>query len=76
MEVAMRPNVGTIDRVIRIVLGLVVCALVFVIEGPGRWLGLIGLVPLLSGILGWCPAYGLFGVSTCPLGRQGDVYAP
>jgi hypothetical protein len=55
---------------------LVVCALVFVIAGPARWLGLIGLVPLLSGILGWCPAYGLFGVSTGPLGRKGDAYAP
>ncbi len=56
-------NVGTIDRVLRVVAGLVLIALVFV--GPQTAWGWVGLVPLLSGLLGVCPAYSLFGIRTC-----------
>jgi hypothetical protein len=57
-------NVGTIDRAIRVTAGaaLVVLALTSVI---GAW-GYLGVLPLLTGALGNCPAYKLFGVSTCP----------
>ncbi len=59
----MQRNVGTVDRVIRIVVGLVLISLVF--WGPQTNWGWIGLIPLISGILGWCPAYSLLGVNTC-----------
>jgi len=58
-------NEGSIDRAVRIVLGLVLLSLVFV--GPKTWLGLLGLVPLLTGALGSCPLYSLLGISSCPL---------
>lgn len=58
-------NEGSIDRAVRIVLGLVLLSLVFV--GPKTWLGLVGLVPLLTGALGSCPLYSLLGISSCPL---------
>jgi len=57
-------NEGSIDRMFRIVLGVVLLALVFV--GPKTPLGWLGLVPLLTGAIGSCPLYRLIGVSTCP----------
>lgn len=59
-----KTNVGGIDRVLRIVLGLVLITLVFV--GPQTPLGWIGLVPLLTGLLRTCPLYSLLGMNTCP----------
>jgi hypothetical protein len=59
----MIKNVGTPDRAARLVLGLVLIALVFV--GPQTPWGWIGLIPLLTSLMGWCPAYQLFGIKTC-----------
>jgi hypothetical protein len=60
----MSTNVGSIDRVLRIVVGLVLLSLVFV--GPQTPWGWIGIVPIITAIVGWCPAYTLFGIKTCP----------
>ena len=57
-------NVGTIDRTIRVVVGLVLVALAFA-GALGAW-AWIGVVPLLTGIIGFCPLYKLFGINTCP----------
>lgn len=59
----MKANVGTVDRVIRVILGLVLISLVFV--GPHTPWGWIGIVPLATALIGFCPAYALFGLSTC-----------
>ena len=58
-------NEGTADRVIRVVVGLALLSLVVV--GPQTMWGLVGLVPLLTGLVGFCPLYKIFGFSTCPL---------
>ena len=58
-------NVGGIDKILRIVIGLVLIALVFV--GPQTLWGLIGLIPLLTGLFGFCPLYKIFGFNSCPL---------
>ena len=60
----MIKNVGTIDKVLRVVLGVGILSLLFVLEGNQRWLGLIGLVPLATVALSWCPLYTLIGVKT------------
>lgn len=60
-------NEGTIDRVLRVVVGIALLSLVFV--GPQTMLGLIGIVPLLTGIVGTCPLYRLVGIDTC--GKEG-----
>ena len=60
-------NEGGFDRALRIVLGLVLLSLVFV--GPKTAWGWIGLLPLITGALGTCPAYSLLGISTCPMKR-------
>lgn len=59
----MTCNVGTVDRTLRIILGLALLSLVFV--GPQTLWGLVGLVPLLTGLARFCPAYGVAGVNTC-----------
>jgi hypothetical protein len=56
-------NEHAIDRVLRVVLGLGLLSLIFV--GPQTWWGLIGILPLATGLLGSCPVYTLFGVGTC-----------
>jgi len=60
----MQQNVGSTDKVIRVVIGLVLLSLVFFVKGSIRWLGLIGLVPIFTAFVGWCPAYSLIGLST------------
>ena len=62
-ENAMKQNVHNIERVIRVIVGLAVISLVFI--GPQSPWGWLGLIPLATGIMGWCPPYALFGISTC-----------
>ena len=61
----MTRNEGTFDRTLRVLVGLVLLALVFV--GPQTPWGWIGIVPLLTGLVGICPAYSLLGIRTCSL---------
>ena len=56
-------NVGNIDRLCRIVLGLILISLVFV--GPQTAWGWLGIIPLATGLLKTCPAYSIFGLNTC-----------
>lgn len=58
-------NEHPIERAIRVILGVALLAIVFV--GPKTWLGLLGIIPLATGLLGSCPLYTLFGFSTCPV---------
>lgn len=64
----MTANVGGIDRILRIIIGIVLIALVFV--GPKTPWGWIGLIPLGTALLGWCPLYVPLGISSCP--RKSD----
>ncbi len=63
MSDILKRNEGNIDRGLRVVLGVALLSLVFV--GPQTLWGLVGLVPLLTGLVGMCPLYRLFGVNTC-----------
>ncbi len=60
----MERNEGTIDRALRIIAGLGILSLVFV--GPQTPWGWIGLVPLVTGLVGVCPVYSILGIRTCP----------
>ena len=63
-----RTNVGGIDRVLRIVVGLALLAGFFLnADATYRWAYLIGIVPLFTGLFGTCPAYCLLGLNTCPM---------
>jgi len=59
----MKKNIGSVDRVIRIIIGLFVLSLIF--WGPKSLWGLLGLLPLLTAVISWCPAYAPFGITTC-----------
>jgi hypothetical protein len=61
----MKKNVGGIDRTLRIVLGLVLIGLAA--SGAVGWWGYLGVVPLLTGLIGWCPPYALLGWNTCSM---------
>ena len=63
----MNANVGGIDRTLRIVVGIALLSLFFILEGNARYWGLIGIVPILTGTFRFCPAYTLLGVNTCPM---------
>jgi len=64
----MQRNEGTVDRALRIIAGLGILSLVFV--GPQTPWGWIGLVPLVTGLVGVCPVYSIFGIRTCPAPRN------
>lgn len=62
-------NVGSIDKILRIIAGLAII-------GAGvyfkSWWGAVGVVPVVTALMGWCPAYTLFGLNTCPLTGKGQ----
>ena len=60
----MKQNVGNTDRWIRIVLGVVLLSLIVFLDGGIRWIGLIGLIPLITGLINFCPLYALLGLNT------------
>lgn len=62
-------NVGGLDRVLRLVAGVVLLALGWF--GPLGWWGLIGLVPLATGLMSTCPLYTILGLNTCKLSQRG-----
>jgi hypothetical protein len=65
----MTANVGLIDRIIRVIVGIVLIAYAIPLgfSATGwNWVGWIGVVPLVTGLLGNCPLYSLIGLSTCP----------
>ena len=59
----MTRNVGSLDRAVRILVGIVLLALVFV--GPQTMWGLIGIIPLATGLMGHCALYSILGINTC-----------
>lgn len=58
----MKANMGSVDRIIRVILGLAILALGLIFHS---WWGLVGIIPILTGLVGWCALYAPFGISTC-----------
>lgn len=61
----MQKNEGGLDRILRVIVGLALLSLTVV--GPQSMWGLVGIVPLLTGLAGYCPLYTLLGINTCPV---------
>lgn len=61
----MKTNEGGLDRMLRIVAGLALLGLMA--AGTIGWWGWLGVVPLATGLIGWCPVYTLLGLNTCPM---------
>lgn len=60
----MNANVGSTDRILRVIVGLGIIAAGVVYQ---NWWGAVGAVPLMTGLLGWCPPYSLLGINTCTM---------
>jgi len=67
----MKANVGGADRMLRIVAGIVLLALVFILKSEeSLWMwGFIGIVPLVTGLMKWCPLYTIIGLNSCPMNK-------
>lgn len=63
----MKSNEGTIDRVLRVLAGAGILSLAFI--GPQTPWAYLGAIPLITGLVGWCPVYALFGLNTCGMKR-------
>nr|WP_210877671.1 DUF2892 domain-containing protein [Roseovarius autotrophicus] len=67
----LKKNVGTLDRALRIILGVALLAgFFFNRDAAYSWLYLIGVVPLVTGLISSCPLYTIFGLRTCPLEKR------
>ncbi|WP_332460798.1 YgaP family membrane protein [Leptospira ainazelensis] len=67
-ERMMKTNEANIDRIARIVVGLGLVVLGFMTQGLlGTGISVLGLIPIVTGVVGWCPLYSLLGISTCPV---------
>jgi hypothetical protein len=66
----MQKNVGSIDKAIRIIIGLALLSLLFLRHDSARWYGLIGIVPLLTVAMSWCPLYTILGISSCSVAKK------
>ena len=65
----MKKNVGSLDRFIRLIIGLIVLCLWFVLAGTAKYWALLGLIPLFTAAIGWCPLYPLLGINTLSKNR-------
>lgn len=68
----MKQNVGKTDKIVRVVAGLALLSLIFLLEGSMRWIGLIGIVPLATAAMGFCPLYPIIGMNTACAGKGGE----
>lgn len=63
----LKKNVGGIDRIARIILGILLIIAFFIVDGKYSYLYLLGIIPLATGLMQSCPLYSIFGISTCPM---------
>ena len=67
----MKINEGSIDRVLRVIVGIALIAMVFI--GPQTVWGWVGIVPFITGVIGICPLYSVLGINTCPISQKKNV---
>lgn len=60
----MKANVGTADQVIRVIIGIVLLSLILILDGGIRWIGWLGIVPIITALVKFCPLYTLLGIQT------------
>jgi len=66
----MKQNVHKVERIVRVIIGISLVAMAFI--GPANLWFLLGIIPLATGLLGWCPPYAIFGINTCDLGKKNN----
>jgi hypothetical protein len=67
----MEKNVGSpVDKALRLIVGVALLSLIFILKGNIRWIGLVGIVPIVTVFIGWCPGWALLGINTCKKGEE------
>lgn len=64
----MTKNIHNVERVVRVVAGALLASMAF--WGPANMWYLLGLIPLATGLVGWCPPYAMLGINTCNIGKN------
>ena len=64
----MKTNIHKVERIVRVLSGIALTAMAFV--GPANNWFLLGLIPVATGLIGWCPPYAMLGINTCNIGKQ------
>lgn len=64
-------NVGNVDRIVRVIIGIALLSLLLILSGNLKFLGLIGIIPLATAFIGFCPLYLPFGINTRPVKDKG-----
>ena len=67
----MKKNEASFERILRVLAGLAILSLLFILEGNSRYFGLLGIIPIITGTTGVCPLYTILGISTI---RKKGVY--
>ncbi|MBP1608960.1 MAG: hypothetical protein H6Q04_1195 [Acidobacteria bacterium] len=70
----MKKNIHPVERIIRVIVGALIASLAF--WGPKNYWFLLGLIPLITGLVGYCPPYQWLGISTCPKPKQSASSGP
>jgi hypothetical protein len=66
----MQLNIGSTDKFVRVAIGISIFSLALVLPSQLKLISLLGVIPILTALVRWCPLYTLFGLSTCPIGRK------
>ncbi len=66
----MTTNVGTADRILRIIVGIALLAFAVFSQSEWRWVGLIGVIPIATALMRFCPLYTMLGIRTCPMAEK------
>lgn len=66
----MKQNIGTVDKVIRLILGIVLMSLYFLLDGGLKYISILGIILILTAFINYCPLYTLFGINTCSTDKQ------
>lgn len=66
----MKKNIGTIDKIIRFILGVVLISLYFLLDGGLKYISILGIILILTAFINYCPLYALFGINTCSTDKQ------
>ncbi|MGB9679377.1 MAG: YgaP family membrane protein [Minisyncoccia bacterium] len=60
----MKTNIGSTDKIIRYIIGILLLSMLFFVSGSAKYWGLIGLIPIITAAIGFCPLYTIFGINT------------
>lgn len=66
----MKQNIGTVDKVIRLILGIVLMSLYFLLDGGLKYISILGIILILTAFINYCPLYTLFGINTCSTKKE------